>query len=210
MNCIVCKSDLVSVYKIIDSKKYWDCKFCFARFLDKNHHLEPSLERERYLLHENRIDDKAYRDFLSKLANPLKEKLSKKSAGLDYGCGEGPALADIFTSLGFKMNLYDPFFFPDKDIFLKKYDFITCTEVVEHFYSPFKEFIFLDGLLEKEGWLGIMTSFLPTDELFKNWYYRKDPTHVVFYTKETFEVIASQRNWSLEIESKDVVLFYKN
>jgi len=210
MNCIVCKSDLVSVYKIIDSKKYWDCKFCFARFLDKDHYLELSLERERYLLHENRIDDKAYRDFLSKLANPLTEKLSKKSEGLDYGCGEGPALADIFTSLGFKMNLYDPFFFPDKDIFLKKYDFITCTEVVEHFYSPFKEFVFLDSLLEKEGWLGIMTSFLPTDELFKNWYYRKDPTHVVFYTKETFEVIASQRNWSLEIESKDVVLFYKN
>ena len=210
MNCIVCNSDLVSVYKIIDSKKYWDCKFCSAVFLDKDHRLEPALERERYLLHENRIDDKAYRDFLSKLANPLKEKLSKKSEGLDYGCGEGPALVDIFTSLGFKMNLYDPFFFPDKDIFLKKYDFITCTEVVEHFYSPFKEFVFLDSLLEKEGWLGIMTSFLPTDELFKNWYYRQDPTHVVFYTKETFEVIASQRNWGLEIESKDVVLFYKN
>ena len=210
MNCIVCKNDSVSVYKIIDSKKYWDCKFCSAVFLDKDHRLESALERERYLLHENRIDDKAYRDFLSKLANPLKEKLSKKSAGLDYGCGEGPALADIFTSLGFKMNLYDPFFFPDKDIFSKKYDFITCTEVVEHFYSPFKEFVFLDSLLEKEGWLGIMTSFLPKDELFKNWYYRKDPTHVVFYTKETFEVIASQRNWSLQIESKDVVLFYKN
>jgi len=210
MNCIVCKSDLVSVYKIIDSKKYWDCKFCSAVFLDKDHRLEPALERERYLLHENRIDDKAYRDFLSKLANPLKEKLSKKSEGLDYGCGEGPALVDIFTSLGFKMNLYDPFFFPDKDIFLKKYDFITCTEVIEHFYYPFKEFVFLDSLLVKEGWLGIMTSFLPKDELFKNWYYRKDPTHVVFYTKETFEVIASQRNWGLEIESKDVVLFYKN
>jgi len=210
MNCIVCKSDLVSVYKIIDSKKYWDCKFCSAVFLDKDHRLEPALERERYLLHENRIDDKAYRDFLLKLANPLKEKLSKKSEGLDYGCGEGPALADIFTSLGFKMNLYDPFFFPDKDIFLKKYDFITCTEVIEHFYYPFKEFVFLDSLLVKEGWLGIMTSFLPKDELFKNWYYRKDPTHVVFYTKETFEVIASQRNWGLEIESNDVVLFYKN
>ena len=210
MNCIVCKSDLVSVYKIIDSKKYWDCKFCSAVFLDKDHRLEPALERERYLLHENRIDDKAYRDFLLKLANPLKEKLSKKSEGLDYGCGEGPALVDIFTSLGFKMNLYDPFFFPDKDIFLKKYDFITCTEVIEHFYYPFKEFVFLDSLLVKEGWLGIMTSFLLKDELFKNWYYRKDPTHVVFYTKETFEVIASQRNWGLEIESNDVVLFYKN
>ena len=59
MNCIVCKSDLVSVYKILDSKKYWDCKFCSARFLDKGHHLDPALERERYLLHENRIEDNA-------------------------------------------------------------------------------------------------------------------------------------------------------
>ena len=47
------------------------------------------------------------------------------------------------------------------------------------------------------------------DKSFKNWYYRKDPTHVVFYCEKTFDVIAQQRNWSCEVISKDIVLFNK-
>ena len=54
-----------------------------------------------------------------------------------------------------------------------------------------------------------MTSFITEDYLFKDWYYRRDPTHVVFYKKETFEVIASQRNWNSTIPCKNVVLFNK-
>ena len=107
------------------------------------------------------------------------------------------------------MDLYDPFFFPNKDIFYKKYDFITCTEAVEHFFDPYKEFNVLDGLLVSGGWLGVMTCFLTDEELFGNWHYRRDPTHVVFYAEKTFEVIASQREWNCEIQSKDIVLLKK-
>jgi hypothetical protein len=59
------------------------------------------------------------------------------------------------------------------------------------------------------GWLGIMTSFLTTDDAFESWYYRRDPTHVTFYSEKTFEVIAEQRNWDYEIKSKDIVLLHK-
>ena len=55
-----------------------------------------------------------------------------------------------------------------------------------------------------------MTSFLTSDEMFENWYYRRDPTHVTFYCEKTFQVIASQRNWKCEIKSKDIVLLQKN
>jgi len=95
------------------------------------------------------------------------------------------------------------------DIFSKKYDFITCTETAEHFFDPYKEFNVLDGLLVSGGWLGVMTCFLTDEELFGNWHYRRDPTHVVFYAEKTFEVIASQREWSCEIKSKDIVLLKK-
>ena len=44
-------------------------------------------EKERYLEHDNRVDDEAYRSFLSRLASPLKEKLSIGAKGLDFGCG---------------------------------------------------------------------------------------------------------------------------
>jgi len=209
MTCIVCKSDLVENFKVIDSKTYWKCNCCSAKFLDKSHYLNPALEKNRYLEHQNRVDDKDYRGFLSGLANPLKEKLSKNDKGLDFGCGHGPALVDMLRSDGFRMDLYDPFFFPDKSIFSKKYNFITCTETAEHFFDPYKEFDVLDGLLVSGGWLGVMTCFLTDEEMFENWYYRRDPTHVVFYAEKTFEVIASQRGWNCEIKSKDVVLLRK-
>ena len=60
------------------------------------------------------------------------------------------------------------------------------------------------------GWLGVMTTFLTEDSLFENWHYRRDPTHVVFYAEQTFEIIADQNNWHLEIPAKDVALFCKN
>ena len=91
----------------------------------------------------------------------------------------------------------------------KQYDFITCTETAEHFYDPFKEFNTFNDLLKPGGWLGIMTSFLTTDDKFENWYYRRDPTHVTFYCEKTFQVMASQRDWTCEIRSKDVVLMQK-
>ncbi len=54
-----------------------------------------------------------------------------------------------------------------------------------------------------------MTSFMTEDYLFKNWYYRRDPTHVVFYKKNTFKIIANQRNWELTFPSKNLVFFHK-
>ena len=209
MTCIVCKSDLVENFKVIDSKMYWKCNYCLAKFLDKSHYLDPPLEKDRYLEHQNNINDEGYRDFLSRLANPLKEKLSTNERGLDFGCGHGPALVEMLKSDGFTMDLYDPFFFPNKDIFSRKYDFITCTETAEHFFDPYKEFNVLDELLVSGGWLGIMTCFLTDEELFENWHYRRDPTHVVFYAEKTFEMIASQREWNCEIKSKDIVLLQK-
>ena len=54
-----------------------------------------------------------------------------------------------------------------------------------------------------------MTSFLPNDNKFEDWYYRRDPTHVVFYKRKTFLHIAFQRNWQAFFPTKNVVLFYK-
>ena len=210
MICNICRSDAASSFKTTDNKTYWSCNVCRCKYLDKLHFIDPVEEEQRYLEHNNDIKDNEYRAFLSRLSDPLKEKISPGSNGLDFGCGTGPALADMLTQDGFKVELYDPFFFPDEGALSKQYDFITCTETVEHFYDPFKEFETLDSLLKPGGWLGVMTSFLTSDEMFENWYYRRDPTHVTFYCEKTFQVIASQRNWKCEIKSKDVVLLQKN
>ena len=123
--CIVCESKLIESFQTSDKKKYWNCLHCFSKFLDKKHYINSEIEKERYLEHENIIEDEGYRNFLSRLSNPLIEKLLPSSKGLDFGCGHGPALADILTKDGFDVDLYDPYFFPNESIFLKKYDFIT-------------------------------------------------------------------------------------
>lgn len=210
MICNLCRSDAASSFQTLDKKVYWACRVCGCKYLDKFHFVEREEEEQRYLEHNNDIKDKAYRLFLSKLSDPLKEKISLGSHGLDFGCGTGPALADMLTQDGYEVSLYDPFFYPDKNVLSKQYDFVTCTETAEHFHNPCKEFNRLDDLLKPGAWLGIMTSFLTSDDEFENWYYRRDPTHVTFYCEKTFQVIASQRNWKCEIKSKDVVLLQKN
>ena len=210
MHCTICKNESVVVFKTIEQTKYWKCNFCKAKFVDRAHRLDAENEKKRYDQHNNVVEDLAYRSFLSKLTDPLKAKLSPGDKGLDFGCGPGPALADMMQSDGYGMEIYDPFFFPNQDALSKKYDFITCTETAEHFFNPHDEFQSIDDLMVEGGWFGLMTCFMTEDELFEGWYYRRDPTHVSFYSEQTFEVIASQRNWNYEIPEKDIVLFNKN
>jgi 2-polyprenyl-3-methyl-5-hydroxy-6-metoxy-1,4-benzoquinol methylase len=171
--------------------------------------LDAAAELAHYQQHQNDPDDSRYRAFLSKLADPLLAKLSPGMSGLDYGCGPGPALAAMLTEAGLEMSLYDPLFHHDSNALQQRYDVVTLSEVAEHFFDPALEFEKLDRLLRPGGWLGVMTCFQTEDDRFADWHYRRDPTHVVFYRARTFEVIAEQRGWSLEIPRKDVVLMQK-
>ena len=177
--------------------------------MDESQLPDAQTEKARYLLHENDPGDEGYRGFLNRLAKPLVERLGNGMEGLDYGCGPGPALAGMLEEAGHRMRVYDPFFERDDEALRRTYDFVTCTEVVEHFHRPADEFERLDGLLRPGGWLGIMTSLVVDDEGFADWYYRKDPTHVVFYKRDTFEYLAARFGWECEVIRTDVVLMRK-
>lgn len=188
---------------------YWRCIACMATFLDAAQLPDAETERKHYLLHENDPEDPAYRRFLSKLAEPLVERLPPAQEGLDYGCGPGPALALMLTERGHIMRCYDPYFHPDRSSLDQTYAFITCTETAEHFHHPAEEFARLDGMLRPGGYLAIMTCFLTDDHRFATWHYRRDRTHVVFYQEKTFHHLARQFGWSCTIPAKDVVLLRK-
>ena len=140
---------------------------------------------------------------------PLIDRIKLKSIGLDYGCGPGPALSLMLREKGHQMFNYDPFFHPKKSNLLKKYDFISCSETVEHFHNPFYEFTRFNELLNDGGIIGIMTNFHSKENIFENWYYIKDPTHVVFYTKNTFLIIAKMFKWDCEFLNNNLVFFKK-
>ena len=207
--CSVCKNNKIEFFLNVEGLDYWQCALCKATMLDSIKFISSNKEKKHYLKHNNEINDTRYRTFLSNLVEPLKDKISIDDIGLDYGCGYAPALADILKKDGFNVELYDPFFFKNENIFCRKFNFITCSEVVEHFFKPYEEFNKIDNLLATNSWLAIMTSFMTEDYLFENWHYRRDPTHVVFYKKITFKIIANQRNWKINFPSKNIVLFNK-
>ncbi|MDX1558264.1 MAG: class I SAM-dependent methyltransferase [Marinobacter sp.] len=177
--------------------------------MDESCRLSPEQEREIYQLHDNDPSDPGYRKFLSKLTEPLLGRLPPGARGLDFGCGPGPALAHMLEAEGMVVSLYDPYFYPSTPVLAQTYDFITCTEVVEHLNAPAAVFRELDRMLRPGGWLGVMTCFQTDDDRFDNWHYRRDPTHVVFYRESTFELLANRFGWQLEIPRKDVALFRK-
>ncbi len=204
--CPVCHSPRPAAFGLWDGLGYWRCDTCQARGLNPAHHPDAATEKAEYDRHENHVDDPGYRRFLSRLADPLRACLAPGSQGLDYGCGPGPALAAMLREAGHRVALYDPFYHPDTDALRKRYDFVTCTEVVEHFHHPAQEFDRLGALLRPGGWLAVMTCFQTDDARFADWQYRKDPTHVVFYRAETMAHIAAARGWSCTLPRKDVAL----
>lgn len=207
--CPVCCSGHVRPFRNLAGRAYWRCQDCLATYLDIAQQPDPMVERAEYEKHRNHPQDQGYRQFVSRLWRALKPKLSQGARGLDYGCGPGSALAALAEEEGYRMSLYDPFFAPDPAVLERSYDFITCTEVAEHFHDPAREFAKLDRLLSPGGWMGIMTQFQTEDARFDNWHYRRDPTHVVFYRRETLDKVAEQYSWRAEFPRKNVALFQK-
>ena len=128
--CTVCKNNKLKFFLNVKGLDYWQCMLCKATMLDPVQFISSNKEKKHYLKHNNEINDTRYRTFVSNLIEPLKDKISIDDVGLDYGCGYAPALADILKKDGFNVELYDPFFFKNENIFFRKLNFITCSEFV--------------------------------------------------------------------------------
>lgn len=115
----------------------------------------------------------------------------------------------MLREAGHEVALYDPFFAPDPAPLALSWDFVTCTEVAEHFHDPAAEFARLAGMVKPGGWLAVMTCFQTDDARFADWHYRKDPTHVVFYREKTLRWIAARHGFTCEVPVKDVALMRK-
>ena len=143
-----------------------------------------------YQTHNNDIDDPRYQKFVSPLVGLIDSRHHKGHSGLDFGAGPGPVIAHMLGKHGYSIDLYDPFFHPDKTVLTNRYDFIVSCEVVEHFYNPFETFTTLGGLLAPGGSLYCRTTLYRDDIDFSNWFYKNESTHVFFYQRTTIEWIA--------------------
>ena len=209
INCPLCDDTQVDHFFEDQRRSYMRCGVCSLVFVPRIFHLSKFDEKREYDLHQNSVQDEGYRRFLGKVSEPLLLRLSEVSKGLDFGCGPGPTLSQMIEAAGHHMDIYDPYYSPDRSFKTKRYDFITATEVLEHLVEPGSELNQLWSLLNSSGWLAIMTKRVMSLEAFANWHYKNDPTHISFFSESTFDFLAEKWDTKAEFIGNDVVLFQK-
>ena len=196
LSCLLCHSESTASYFEDIANYFFTCSNCGSVFRDPATFLSPSEEKERYLTHNNDVNDPAYQEFVSPITEAVQKNYSNKANGLDYGAGTGPVIAKILEDRGYEIALYDPFFHPNEAVLDKTYDFVVCCEVIEHFHRPLEEFRRLRKLLKPGGHLFCMTDPLPSSAEFEAWYYKNDPTHVIFYSEDNLSYIKQEAGFA--------------
>lgn len=206
-SCPLCQAESTQCYHVDGDRQYFRCSICEMIFLHPAHRISLAAEQSRYREHRNDAADAGYVRFLRRLADPMVRRLPPGARGLDFGAGPAPVLAALLTSEGFPCKAHDPLFMPDDRLLSERYDFVTCSEVVEHLHDPAAGFALMAELLTEGGLLGVMTRFYGHEAPFSHWWYRRDPTHVCFYAEPTMRWIAEDRGWSVELPRPHVALF---
>ena len=205
MNCTLCDTPLTNHV----DKFYFACGTCGAYVKDQGYYVTHQQEKSRYEEHNNDVNDERYQNFTSPITDAILEKYTAAHLGLDYGCGTAPVISKKLLDKGYQVKLFDPYFHPDEDYLNHQYDYIFSCEVFEHFHRPQQEIQKLLDLLKHNGLLLIMTHLYDSSIDFKNWYYRKDDTHVFIYTRKTFEFIAARYNLTVERQNNRLIFLKK-
>ncbi len=212
MNCPLCEFSQNNPFYTDEAffggvRHFYECEACRLIFVPESGHIGWEEEKVRYGLHENSPDDAGYVSFLNQLIAPLRQYIKPGSLGLDYGCGPGPAVKNILQDLTENISEYDPHFRPDTELLSRPYDFCVATEVIEHFRHPKEDFGQIDRLVRPGGIIGLMTDQYREGIDFANWGYKNDPTHIMFYQKDTFAKIADLFKWEILEMTSRIVIF---
>jgi len=209
ISCPLCLSDATRPFYQDKNRNYLRCSVCQLVFVPKQFHLNAADEQAQYDHHENDPNDSGYRKFLGRLADPLLQRLTSNSQGLDFGCGPGPCLSVMLEEQGHSMDLFDLYYANNSSVFERQYDFITATEVVEHLSQPMVELQRLWALIKTGGYLGLMTKLVEDADKFANWHYKTDPTHISFFSQQSFAYLGQQWGSAPTIIGADVIIFQK-
>ena len=190
MDCLICGHDTKT---FIDEKStivYYYCPHCQCISKSQEHFIPISEQKVRYDLHENDPEDEGYQAYFRRFLDFVLPRVESPKTALDFGCGRSSLLADMLGKEGIETDYYDPVYHPENLDDSKKYQLIVSTEVFEHLHDPKAIFSKLLEMLEEGGYLALQTQFHPNDiAAFEKWYYHLDPTHIVFFTPQTFKVL---------------------
>lgn len=204
--CILCGSTETSEYFKDEQHHFLVCEDCTTVFRHPENWVSLSDEKQRYLAHENNVEDIGYQNFVKPLVTEVSANVPNTALGLDFGAGTGPVAAKLLIEKGYSIALYDPFFHPDTAVLENKYDFIICCEVIEHFHNPCKEFRILKNLLKPNGKLYCMTTLWNGNpKEFKTWWYKNDSTHTLFYNAVNLKFIQESCSFENVTVAKNII-----
>lgn len=191
-------------------REFFRCSNCDLVFVPQRFHLSQTEESQQYTSHNNEKNNDGY----IKLLMPVLDAVTKeeKARVLEYGCGPGPVLAGLLEDKGFSVDLYDPYFFPEKKSGKDKYDLLTCTEVVEHFCEPASSWRNLFDRLSSKGKAFILTQWtdlVPSRTGLENWHYIREVTHVAFYSQNTLTWIANHFGCTVNFVAEGLAVFQR-
>lgn len=186
---------------------FYECTNCKGIFRPEETYLSAVEEKEHYEKHNNDVNDVRYQNFVSPIVNEILKDFSSSDIGLDFGSGTGPVIAKMLIDKGFQVSNYDLYFANDLTLLEKKYNYVSCCEVMEHFKNPLQEFQLLRNLLLPNGKLYCKTNVFQNQKPFENWYYKDDPTHVFIYQKETLDWIQKNLHFQKVKIYSDVIVF---
>ena len=214
MSCPLCQHSHSSIDYATDKKRhYLQCTVCDLVYVAPEYLPSQEREKQEYDLHENNFEDEGYRKFLGKVLTPLSAYISSNKdselKALDFGCGPAPVLAQMLEELGVSTRVYDPFFANIPEALEHTYNIITCTEAIEHFHQPHREWAMFCRLLAENGILAVMTKRVIDKARFASWHYKNDPTHVCFFSESTFQYLAQRDGFNVVFPTNDVALFFK-
>ncbi len=181
-------------------RELYVCATCDLVHVPQRWHLSPAAQRDRYLLHQNRIDDDGYVRMLQRPIDVLRAQATGVRRVLDYGSGPSPLLVELLRRQGYDAEGYDPLFSPRTDE-PASFDAVISVETVEHFADPRAELRRMIEIVRPSGWLLVMTQLHGGAETFADWWYVRDATHVAFYSARTFDWLC--RRWALELAYSD-------
>jgi len=191
MKCPICAQVCQGFKDPLSQINYCHCHHCCLIFKSSEHYQDFDTQKKRYDLHQNNEESEGYRAYFGRFLDFVLPLAPGVRNALDYGCGATSLLASMLSERGIASDSYDPIYRPDLSYRKKYYDLIVSVEVFEHLHDPLNTFTHLLSRLSPGGYLAIQTEFHPGDEdQFLQWYYRLDPTHIIFFRPETFRYLA--------------------
>ncbi|ATB68275.1 methyltransferase [Sulfurospirillum diekertiae] len=202
MKCKICNYPIKLWEDTQLQKRYFYCSNCHGICLDSAYYLTLEKEHSLYNNHRNSLENEGYVKMFEDFLDFFWNDLTCKEKALDFGSGPTPVLSQLMTNRGIHVDYYDKFYQPIKCFEDQTYDLITSTEVFEHLANPHEILKLLAQHLKPDGMIALMTLFHSDDKAhFLTWWYRRDPTHIIFYTPKTLEILA--RQCGLEVVKTD-------